>query len=114
MILQGDVWWAEMPDPVDSAAGYRRPVVVIQGDHVNRSRIGTVICVPMTGTMQWSIAVTNLPLTSTDTGLDRDSVAQTTQIVLLGKNRLVEHVGRLSEKRLQQLLAKLDIALGRA
>ena len=48
VIAQGDIWWAELPDPVGSGPGFRRPVVVVQGDSLNRSRIATVVCVPLT------------------------------------------------------------------
>ena len=42
VISRGDVWWAELGDPVGSGPGYRRPVVVVQGDSLNRSAIATV------------------------------------------------------------------------
>jgi mRNA-degrading endonuclease toxin of MazEF toxin-antitoxin module len=47
-VAQGEIWWADLPDPAGSAPGFRRPVVIVQGDHLNRSRIATVVCVPLT------------------------------------------------------------------
>jgi mRNA interferase MazF len=113
MISQGEVWWADIAEPRGSVAGFRRPVVVVQGDRVNQSKLSTIICVPMTGKMEWSTAPTSLSLPASSTGLDRDSVALTTKILAVDKSDFMECVGRISERQLQALFAKLDIALGR-
>ncbi|HSN15575.1 MAG TPA: type II toxin-antitoxin system PemK/MazF family toxin, partial [Anaeromyxobacteraceae bacterium] len=75
MIAQGEVWWADLTDPVGSEPGYRRPVLVVQGDAFNRSRIATVVCVPLTSNLRGSEAPGNVPLAARSTGLERDSVA---------------------------------------
>jgi hypothetical protein len=46
--FQGEVWWADLPAPTGSGPGFRRPVSIVQGDAFNRSRIDTVVCVPLT------------------------------------------------------------------
>ena len=46
-IAQGEVWWADLGEPLGSAPGFRRPVLVVQGDALNRSRVATVVCVPL-------------------------------------------------------------------
>ena len=51
-VAQRDVWWADLGEPVGSAPGYRRPVVVVQCDALNTSRIGTVVCVPLTSNLK--------------------------------------------------------------
>lgn len=56
VISQGDVLWADLPDPEGSGPGFRRPVVVVQGDALNRSRIATVVCVPLTTNLRWADA----------------------------------------------------------
>ena len=48
VIAQGDVCWADLPEPVGSGRGFRRPVLVVQGDSLNRSRLATVVCIPLT------------------------------------------------------------------
>ncbi|TMA67163.1 MAG: type II toxin-antitoxin system PemK/MazF family toxin, partial [Deltaproteobacteria bacterium] len=53
-IAQGDVWWADLPRPTGSGPGFRRPVVVVQGDALNRSRIATVVCIPLTINVKWA------------------------------------------------------------
>jgi mRNA interferase MazF len=93
--------------------GFRRPVVVIQGEALNQSRIGTVICVPLTSNIKWSNAPGNVVLTSKTTGLTKDSVANVSQILTVDREMLTECVGKLSSARLRLILAGLDVVLGR-
>ena len=58
-MFQGEVWWADMDEPTGSAPGFRRPVVVVQGDAINRSRIATVVCVPLTSNLRLADAPGN-------------------------------------------------------
>lgn len=113
LISQGDVWWADLAPPVGSAPGFRRPVVVVQGDTLNRSRIATVVCVPLTGNLRWAEAPGNLLLAARSTGLSKDSVANVSQIVTLDRGVLTEHVGRLSRTKVELLLAGIDVILGK-
>ena len=55
-IAQGETWWADLPEPTGSGPGFRRPVLVVQGDHLNRSRIATVVCVSLTSNLIWADA----------------------------------------------------------
>src|SRR5580658_1016012 len=110
---QGEIWWADLPSPTGSAPGFRRPVVVVQGEALNQSRIGTVICVPLTSNLKWSEAPGNVVLSSKATGLAKDSVANVSQIITVDRELLTECVGKLSRSRLQLILAGLDVALGR-
>ena len=71
VIGQGEIWWADLGEPVGSAPGDRRPVLVVQCDAFNRSRISTMLCVPLTGNVKWADAPGNVLLTAHDTGLDR-------------------------------------------
>jgi len=112
-VWQGEIWWAELPEPAGSGPGLRRPVVVVQGDHLNRSRIATVVCLPLTSNMTWGSAPGNVILSVRATGLPKDSVANASQIVAVDRAFLVERVGRLSDKRLGQVLDGIDIVLGR-
>jgi mRNA interferase MazF len=112
-VAQGDIWWAELPEPEGSGPGFRRPVVVVQGDPLNRSRIATVICVPLTSNLIWADAPGNTLLTAADTGLPKDSVANASQIVTIDRSFLAERVRQLRPKRLAQILHGVDIVLGR-
>lgn len=113
MISQGDVYWAELGEPGGSEAGYRRPVVVVQGDSLNRSGLNTCVCVPLTTNLVWAEAPGNVVLTSRVTGLPKDSVAQTALILALDHTLLRERAGRLRRQDLQLMFAGLDVVLGR-
>jgi mRNA interferase MazF len=113
VISQGEVWWADMPAPTGSGPGFRRPVVIVQGDALNRSRIATVVSVPLTSNLRWAEAPGNVALSSRVTGLPRESVANVSQIVTLDKALLTERVGKLPPAKLELILAGLDVVLGR-
>jgi mRNA interferase MazF len=113
VISQGEVWWADLPEPAGSGPGLRRPVVAIQGDAMNRSRIATVICVPLTSNLHWADAPGNVLLAARLTGLPRDSVANVSQLVALDKSLLTERTGKLSRAKVELLLSGIDVVLGR-
>lgn len=113
VISQGDIWWADLPDPTGSGPGFRRPVVIVQGDPLNRSRIATVVCVPLTSNLKWAKAPGNVLLSLRLTGLPRDSVANVSQIVTLDKAMLTDRTGRLPRAQLSLILSGIDVVLGR-
>ena len=113
VISQGEVWWAEMPAPVGSGPGLRRPVVIVQSDAINRSRIATVLCVPLTSNLGWANAPGNVPLAARVTGLPKDSVANVSQLTAVDKSLLTERVAKLPRRTIQLILAGLDVVLGR-
>ena len=113
VVAQGQVCWADLPDSDGSGPGFRRPVVIVQGDAFNRSRIATVVCVPLTSNLRWADAPGNVLLHARTTGLPRDSVANVSQIVTIDRALLSEVVGQLPARQLQLILAGVDIVLGR-
>ena len=113
VIAQGEVWWADLGEPAGSAPGYRRPVVVVQGDALNRSRLATVVCVPLTSNLKWAAAPGNVLLQPKATGLDKPLVANVSQVIALDKAALTERTGKLPGKVQAQVLDGLDIVLGR-
>lgn len=113
VISQGDVWWAELPDPTGSGPGFRRPVVVVQADSLNRSRVATVVCVPLTSNTKWAKAPGNVLLSTRVTGLSKESVANVSQIVSLDKALLTDRAGKLPQAQLGLVLSGIDVMLGR-
>lgn len=113
VIGQGDVWWADLREPKGSGPGFRRPVVVVQGDALNRSRLATVVCVPLTSNLRWAEAPGNVLLTSRTTGLPGDSVANVSQVIALDKAVLTERVGKLARAKAELVLSGIDVVLGR-
>ncbi len=113
VISQGEVWWADLGEPRGSEPGFRRPVVVVQNDSFNRSKISTVVCVPLTSNLRWAQAPGNVALTAKATSLPKDSVANVSQLVTLDKSVLTERVGKLSDKKLDLVLYGIDVVLSR-
>ena len=113
MIAQGEVWWADLPAPVGSGPGFRRPVVILQGDAFNRSALGTAVCVPLISNLRWADAPGNVRLEALTTGLPKESVANVSQIVTLDRRVLSERTGRLPDEKLDLVLAGVDVVLGR-
>lgn len=113
MIAQGEVWWADLGAPAGSEPGYRRPVVVVQCDAFNRSRIATIVCVPLTSNERWARAPGNAFLEAAATGLPKDSVANVSQVVALDRGVLEECTGRLSDRDLALVLSGIGVVLGR-
>ena len=87
--------------------------MVVQGNSLNRSRISTVVCVPLTSNLAWADAPGNTVLPATVTGLPKDSVANSSQIVALDRRTLVERVHRLAGRQLALIMYGIDIVLGR-
>lgn len=85
----------------------------MQGDALNRSRIATVVCVPLTSNLRWANAPGNVSLSIRLTGLPKDSVTNVSQIVTLDRDLLTELVGRLPHAKLQLLLTGIDVVLGK-
>lgn len=113
MIAQGEIWWADLGDPIASAPGYRRPVLVIQCDAINASRIGTVVCIPLTSNLKWGEAPGNVTLRARMTGLPKDSVANVSLIVALAKQQLTERVGKIPRRQVDLVIGGIDVILGR-
>lgn len=113
VISQGDVCWASLVDPVGSAAGFRRPVIIIQGDSFNASRISTAVVIPLTSNQRLAAAPGNVALAAAGTGLPKDSVANVSQIVAIDRALLTERVGHISTTDLDRIMAGIDLVLGR-
>jgi mRNA interferase MazF len=113
VIRQREVWWAELPEPAGSEAGMRWPVVVVQGDRFNRSRIGTAVCVPLTSQLRWADAPGNVLLPARATGLPKDSVANVSLVLAVDRHQLVERIGLITQRQLEGIFVGIDTVLGR-
>lgn len=108
---RGELWWASLPAPTGSGPGFRRPVVVIQADSFNASRIRTVIAAVVTSNLRLAEAPGNVLLKARATRLKRDSVANVSQLVTLDRSLLTSRIGRLPAEQLQQLDEGLRLVL---
>lgn len=108
---RGEIWWASLPAPHGSSPGYRRPVVVVQSNDFNESRIQTVIIAAVTTNLSLAAAPGNFAVLDRGTGLSRKSVVNVSQVLTLNKALLTERIGRLEGKSLQQLDEGLRLVL---
>ncbi|MBI5420596.1 MAG: type II toxin-antitoxin system PemK/MazF family toxin [Deltaproteobacteria bacterium] len=108
---RGAVWWAELPDPVASEPGFRRPVVIIQSNAFNRSRIRTVVVVLLTSNLRLADAPGNVLITAADSSLPKDSVANVSQVITVDKGFLSKRSGRLPSRVMKALDDGLRLVL---
>lgn len=113
VVSQGDVFWADLTDPVGSGPGFRRPVLVVQGNAFNRSRIATVVVVPLTSNLTLAQAPGNVLLRRRMTSLPKDSVANVSQVIAIDRSLLTERVGQLTAGAVRLVLQGIDLVLGR-
>jgi mRNA interferase MazF len=111
VIQRGEIWWADLAEPRGSEAGFRRPVVVIQSDAFNRSRIGTVVVAAITSNLALADAPGNVRLLRRESKLPRESVVNVSQVLTLDRRFLSERVGRLPASAFAQIEAGLRLVL---
>lgn len=110
-VKRGEIWWAGLPPPEGSGPGYRRPVLVVQANEFNRSRIQTVLVVVITSNVQRAKAPGNVLLPAGESGLTRDSVANVSQVMTLDRRLLGECAGSLPPKLLWRVEAGLRLVM---
>lgn len=103
VIGRGEVYWADLGAPVGNRPAKRRPVVVIQSDPYNGSRLATVIAAVVTSNTDLATMPGNVFLPAVATGLPRDSVANVTSLVTLDKHDCRQWVGTVPGNLLQEL-----------
>ena len=110
-MTRGEIWWADLPDPRGSESGFRRPVLVIQANSFNRSRIQTVIVAVISSNLRLAEAPGNVLLSVEASGLPRDSIVNVSQLLTLDRSFLTEEVGKLPSRVLAEIDAGLKLVL---
>lgn len=110
-MTRGEVQWADFGLPFGSETGFRRPVVVMQSDAFNASRIGTVLIVPLTSNLALAEAPGNVFLEARESGFSKDSVAVVSQLAAIDRRRLLERVGALGPNTLARVEMGIKLAL---
>ncbi len=108
---RGDIWWATLRPPTGSEPGYRRPVLIIQSDDFNKSRINTLVVAMLTSNLRLKAAPGNVFLAKRNTKLPKDSVANVSQVVTLDKSFLTKRIGRLSADKMKHVDEGLRLVL---
>ena len=111
VVQRREVWWADLDESRGAEPGFRRPVLIIQADAFNRSRLQTVLCVVLTSNTRLLDAPGNVLVPQAQSGLPRDSVANVTQVVTLDQSYLSEKTGRIPPKTMAKVDAGLRLVL---
>ena len=109
---RGEIWWAELPAPRGSEPGHRRPVVIVQSNPFNESRIQTVVVAAITSNLRLADAPGNVRLRPADSGLPKASVANVSQILTVGREFLAERAGSLPAAAMNRVADGLKLVLG--
>jgi len=111
-VRRGEIWWAAFGRPEGSAPGYRRPVVILQTNDFNESPINTVVVASLTSNLRLAQAPGNLLCRPKATGLPKPSVVNVSQIATVDKGRLLERVGVLPKRKLEEVEDGVRMVLG--
>ena len=108
---RGEIWWASLPEPKGSEPGFRRPVVVVQADEFNRSKINTVLCASITSNLNLADAPGNVRLSARSSGLHKPSVVNISQLITVDKRFLLKKVKTLDHQNMSQVDESLRLVL---
>ena len=112
VVERGQVWWADLDERRGSEPGFHRPLLIVQDDAFNRSRIRTVVAVVLTSNLRLVDAPGNVLIPAKAAGLPKDSVANVSRIVTLDRNDLTEPAGKLRGPLLKSVENGLRLVLG--
>ena len=111
VIGRGEIWWANLPEPVGSSPGFRRPVLVVQLDSFNQSKIQTVVVAVITKNLELAKAPGNVSITARTSRLPVDSVVNVSQVITIDKSLLTEFVSTLPNKKMEKIEEGLRLVL---
>jgi len=112
VICQGDVFLTSLSPSSGSEPAYKRPVVIVQRDSINRSKFRTVVVVPLTKQTKHTILPGNVLLQKGEANLPKPSLARGTYVMVVNKNRLIEKIGALSQKRIKEIIDNIIWVMG--
>ena len=111
VIERGQVWWADLGEPAGSEPGFRRPVLIVQSDAFNHSRLRTVLAVVLTSNVHLVDAPGNVLIPAKTAGLPKDSVANVSQVITVDRDFLTEPAGRVRGQLLKDVENGLRLVL---
>jgi len=111
-MTRGELWWADLGVPFGSEPGYKRPVLIIQNDFFNKSKINTTIVIPLTTNLLWADAPGNIFIGKDDSKLSRDSVISIPQMEVIDKERLIEKISKINISIIENIEDNIMFVLG--
>ncbi|MDA3939763.1 MAG: type II toxin-antitoxin system PemK/MazF family toxin [Spirochaetia bacterium] len=111
-MIRGEIWWADLGIPFGSEPGFKRPVLILQDDLFNKSRIHTTIVVSITSNLSLFDAPGNVFLEKEESNLPKDGVINVSQVSTLDKQRLIEKTGNISKSTEEKVNGGIRLVLG--
>ncbi len=108
---RGEIWWASLPQPTESGPGYRRPVLVVQANSFNESRISTVLVAVITSNIKLAKAPGNVRIAKSDSKLSKTSVVNVSQLLTIDRQFLTKRVSSLPQSAMKQVNNGLKLVL---
>ena len=111
VVERGEIWWANLGEPRGSSPGFERPILIVQSNDFNKTRINTLIVAVITTNLRLAKMPGNLALSKRASGLEEESIVNVSQIFTLDRQDLLERVGALSAKKMEQVDKGLRLVL---
>ena len=108
---RGEIWWADLGEPRGSSPGFERPVVIIQSDFFNQTKLKTAIVAIITTNLHLANLAGNVLLSTRASGLESESVVNVSQIFTVDRQDLFDFVSTLSERKMEQFDEGLRLVL---
>ena len=111
-MIRGEIWLAEFGIPYESEAGFTRPVLIVQDDSFNKSKIKTIVVLPLTTNLRLSDAPGNVFLRKKEAKLVDDSVIIVAQLYAIDRGRFTEKISKVSKETMEQVEIGMKLVLG--
>ena len=111
VIKQGEIYWVDLGEPTGSEPAYRDPHIVVQNIVFNASQINTVVVCSLTSNLMRANSPGNVLLTKGEANLSKKSVVNISQLYTINKSDLVEKIGSVSSKRMDQIIEGIQLLI---
>lgn len=111
-MMHGEIWWADFGIPFGSEPGYNRPVLIIQDDTFNKSKINTIVVLPLTTKILLENAPGNIFIGKEESGMPKDSVIVVSQLYAIDRQRLLEQVSKLQMAIMKEVESGIKLVIG--
>jgi mRNA interferase MazF len=111
-MIRGEIWWADFGIPFGSEPGFKRPIIIVQDNDFNRSKINTVIVLPLTTNLNLEDAPGNVLIEKDESSLPKDSVVVVSQLYAIDKARLIEMIKKIDTEIMYRIEDGIMLVLG--
>ena len=111
-MTRGELWWVDYGIPYGSEPGFRRPVIILQNDFFNNSKINSTIVIPLSTNLVLADIPGNILAEKRYTKLGKDSVILLSQIGVVDKQRLIEKISKMERSIMDKIEDNLAFILG--